>query len=127
LTGLLSPGTLHLFTGENVMAFDTELAERVRAEFARKKNIIEKKMFGGVGWLLNGNICVGVWKRWLIARLGDEYADALRDSNVREFDITGKAMRGWVMVEPAGVASDEELRNWVKRCVAFVRTLPAKD
>jgi TfoX/Sxy family transcriptional regulator of competence genes len=109
------------------MAFDEELAERVRAEFARKKNVTEKKMFGGVGWLLNGNICVGVWKHWLIARLGDEYADALRDANVREFDITGKAMKGWVMVEPAGVASDEELRDWVKRCVAFVRTLPAKD
>jgi len=109
------------------MPFDEELAERVRAEFARKKNVTEKKMFGGVGWLLNGNMCVGVWKHWLIARLGDDSADALRDPNVREFDITGKPMRGWVMVEPAGVASDEELRDWVTRCVAFVRTLPAKD
>ncbi|MCI0701775.1 MAG: TfoX/Sxy family protein [Planctomycetia bacterium] len=87
----------------------------------------EKKMFGGVGWLLNGNMCVGVWKEWLIARLGDEYADALRDPNVREFDITGKAMKGWVMVEPDGVATDEELRDWVSRCVAFVCTLPSKD
>jgi hypothetical protein len=84
-------------------------------------------MFGGVGWLLNGNMCVGVWKRWLIARIGEGYADALREPNVREFDITGKAMSGWVMVEPAGVASDDELREWVSRCVAFVRTLPAKD
>jgi hypothetical protein len=108
------------------MPYDGALAERVRAEFARTKNVTEKKMFGGVGWLLNGNICVGVWKRWLIARLGDEYADALRDPNVRDFDITGKAMKGWVMVEPAGVATDEELRDWVRRCVAFVRTLPAK-
>ena len=109
------------------MPFDEELAERVRAEFARKKNVTEKKMFGGVGWLLNGNMCVGVWKRWLIARIGDEYADALRDPNVREFDITGKAMNGWVMVEPDGVTTDEELRDWVKRCIAFVRTLPVKD
>jgi TfoX/Sxy family transcriptional regulator of competence genes len=108
------------------MAYDEELADRVRVALARKKSIAEKKMFGGVGWLLNGNICVGVWKRWLIARLGDEYADALRDANVREFDITGKPMKGWVMVEPAGVATDEELRDWVSRCVAFVRTLPAK-
>lgn len=109
------------------MPFDQELAERVRAEFARKKNVTEKKMFGGIGWLLNGNICVGVWKRSLVARLGDDYTAALRDPNVREFDITGKAMKGWVMVEPAGVANDEELRDWVKRCVAFVRTLPAKE
>ena len=109
------------------MPFDESLAERVRAEFARKKNVTEKKMFGGVGWLLNGNMCVGVWKTLLIARLGDEYSDALRDPNVRDFDITGKPMKGWVMVEPAGVASDEELRDWVSRCVAFVRTLRAKN
>jgi TfoX/Sxy family transcriptional regulator of competence genes len=108
------------------MPFDEELAERVRAEFARARDVTEKKMFGGVGWLLGDNICVGVWKDCLIARLGDEYRDALRDPNVREFDITGKAMRGWVMVEPEGVSSDEELRDWVHRCVAFVRTLPAK-
>ena len=108
------------------MAYDEDLAARVRVALARKRNVAEKKMFGGVGWLLNGNMCVGVWKRWLIARLGGEYAEALRDANVREFDITGRPMKGWVMVEPAGVASDEELRDWVGRCVAFVRTLPAK-
>lgn len=109
------------------MPFDEELAGRVRAEFARKKNVTEKKLFGCVGWLLNGNVCVCVWKRWLVARLGGESAEALRDPGVREFNITGKPMRGWVMVEPAGVAGDDELRDWVKRCVAFVRTLPAKD
>lgn len=108
------------------MPFDQSLASRVRAEFARERNVVEKKMFGGVGWLLNGNMCVGVWKDDLIARLGDEYHDALGDPNVRAFDITGKPMRGWVMVSPDGVATDEELRDWVGRCVAFVRTLPAK-
>jgi TfoX/Sxy family transcriptional regulator of competence genes len=109
------------------MPFDEALAERVRAEFARRKNVTEKKMFGGVGWLVNGNMCVGVWKTRLIARLGDEYKDALRDPNVRAFDITGKPMKGWVMVEPTGVASAEELRDWIARCIAFVRTLPTKD
>ena len=108
------------------MPFDEALADRVRGEFFRERNVTEKKMFGGVGWLLNGTICVGVWKRWLVARLGDESGEALRDGNVRAFDITGKPMRGWVMVEPAGVATDEELRDWIARCVAFVRTLPAK-
>ena len=109
------------------MPYDEELAERVRRAFARKKNVVEKKMFGGFGWLLNGNMCVGVWKQWLIARLGDEYGEALREPHVREFDITGKAMRGWVMVDAGGVTTGDELREWVNRCIAFVRTLPAKD
>jgi hypothetical protein len=109
------------------MAFDEDLAGRVRTALARKRNVAEKKMFGGVGWLLNGNLCVGVWKRSLIARIGKGYSEALREPNVREFDITGKALKGWVMVEPAGVTTDDELREWVGRCVAFVRTLPAKQ
>lgn len=108
------------------MPYDTELAARVRALFARTRAVVEKKMFGGVGFLLRGNMCVGVWKHWLVARLGDGAAAALRDPNVRPFDITGKPLRGWVMVEPAGVAGDDELADWVARCVAFVRTLPAK-
>jgi hypothetical protein len=109
------------------MPYDEDLAARVRSALARKKNFAEKKMFGGVGWLLNGNMCVGVWKRWLIARLGDESADALREPHTKPFDITGKVLSGWVMVEPAALATDEALRDWVNRCVAFVRTLPAKE
>ena len=63
----------------------------------------------------------------MIVRLGPvEGEAALLEPHVGEFDITGKPMKGWVMVEPAGVATDEELRDWVGRCVAFVRTLPAK-
>ena len=109
------------------MPYDEELAARIRLAFARKRNVAEKKMFGGVGWLLNGNMCVGIWKQWLIARLGDAYVHALREPHVREFDITGKAMSGWVMVGAAGVATDDDLRDWVDRCVAFVRTLPVKE
>lgn len=85
-------------------------------------------MFGGVGWLLNGNICVGVWKHWFIARLGEGFSEALREPHVRPFDITGKAMKGWVMVGPEALSDDDdELKEWVSRCVAFVRTLPSKD
>jgi TfoX/Sxy family transcriptional regulator of competence genes len=107
--------------------YDEALAGRVRATLARRKNITEKKMFGGVGWLLNGNMCVGVWKRWLIARLGEAFADALREPDVRPFDITGKALGGWVMVGPEALTGDDELREWVNRCVRFVRTLPPKE
>src|SRR5262245_49709937 len=75
------------------MAFDEALAERIRKGLARRKNIQEKKMFGGIGFLLNGNMLVGVWKESLIVRLGPEDGDeALLEPHVREFDITGRAM-----------------------------------
>jgi hypothetical protein len=86
-----------------------------------------KYSFGGVGFLLNGNICVGVWKDSLIARLGpEEGEEALKQPHVREFDITGRAMKGWVLVEPDGVAQDDQLRDWIGLAVQFVRALPAK-
>jgi TfoX/Sxy family transcriptional regulator of competence genes len=75
------------------MGFSESLAQRIRDALARKKNIEEKKMFGGVGFLLKGNILVGVWKNSLIVRVGpDGYEDALLEPHVREFDITGKPM-----------------------------------
>lgn len=109
------------------MAFDETLAERIRAALARTKGIEEKKMFGGVGFLRNGNMLVGVWKDLLIARVGpDQYDDALREEHVGEFDITGKPMTGWVLVRPEGTATDEQLRNWIERATTFVKKLPAK-
>lgn len=84
-------------------------------------------MFGGVGFLLYGNMCVGVWKHWLIARIGpDAYDEALKLPAVKEFDVTGRPMRGWVMIEPSGIRGDIELISWVERAVEFVRTLPGK-
>jgi TfoX/Sxy family transcriptional regulator of competence genes len=109
------------------MAFNAILAERIRHALARCKSIEEKKMFGGLGFLLNGNILVGVWKDSLIARVGQEEAEeALKEPHVREFDITGKAMKGWVMVGPDGVEDDTALKGWLERALQFVRTLPAK-
>ena len=109
------------------MPFDEILAARIRKSLARKKNIEEKKMFGGVGFLLNGNMLVGVWKDSLIVRLGpDEGDEALKEPHVREFDITGRAMKGWVLVKPAGVEDENQLNDWIQRAVKFVGTLPAK-
>jgi TfoX/Sxy family transcriptional regulator of competence genes len=109
------------------MAFDEDLAARIRKALARKKNIEEKKMFGGVGFLLNGNMLVGVWKDSLIVRLGDEEGEeALLEPHVKPFDITGKAMKGWAMVTPEGIEGDDQLRGWIKRCLAFVGRLPGK-
>lgn len=109
------------------MAFDENLAERIRQRLARRRDVEEKKMFGGIGFLLNGNICVGVWKQSLIARLGPEQGeDALKEPYVKEFDITGRAMKGWVLVDPEGVDEEDELHAWIERAVQFVETLPAK-
>ena len=109
------------------MAFDEALAQRIRQGLARRKNIEEKKMFGGVGFLLYGNMLVGVWKNSLIVRLGDEQGDdALKEPHVSEFHITGRSMKGWVLVAPEGVQDDEELNGWIERAMRFVRTLPAK-
>ena len=92
------------------MPYSESLAERIRQALGRCKGIEEKKMFGGVGFLLNGNMLVGVWQTSLIARIGpDQYDAALKTPNVREFDITGRPMKGWVMVEPDGIESDKPL------------------
>jgi TfoX/Sxy family transcriptional regulator of competence genes len=109
------------------MAYSESLAARIRHIVARQRSIAEKKMFGGVGFLLNGNMCVGVWKTSLIARLGPEQAEAaLKQPNVVEFDVTGRPMKGWVMVEADGLETDTQLNGWIERSVEFVRTLPKK-
>jgi len=110
------------------MAFDHVLAERIRQRLARRKGVEEKKMFGGIGFLLHGNLLVGVWKESLIVRLGpDAGEEALREPHVKEFDITGRPMKGWVRVAPEGMGEDEQLAGWIQRAVTFVRTLPAKE
>src|SRR5215471_7469625 len=109
------------------MAFSEELAERIRQGLARRKGIEEKKMFGGIGFLLNGNLLVGVWKDSLIVRLGpEEGEEALKEPHVSEFNITGRAMKGWVLVAPEGVEEDNPLRGWIQRAEKFVGKLPAK-
>ena len=109
------------------MAFDENLAERIRQNLARRKNVEEQKMFGCISFLINGNALAGVWKDRLIARLGpDEGEAAMREPHVRAFDITGRPMRNWVAVEPEGVEDDDELEAWLERATTFVRTLPKK-
>ena len=77
--------------------------------------------------MLNGNMCVGIWKDSLIARVGpDQYESALAEPNVMNFDITGKPMKAWVLVKPAGVESEEQLKSWINRSVKFVTTLIPK-
>jgi TfoX/Sxy family transcriptional regulator of competence genes len=109
------------------MAFSESLAQRIRAALSRKNGVVEKKMFGGIGFLLHGNLVVGVWKDSLIARLGQEDGKkALAEEHVKPFDITGKAMKGWVLVEPEGIESDDQLQGWIQRATEFVKGLPRK-
>ena len=85
-------------------------------------------MFSGIGFLLNGNLLVGVRKDSLLVRLGPEQSDeALKEAHVSEFNITGRAMKGWVLVAPEGVDADEQLKGWIERAVKFVGKLPAKE
>ena len=109
------------------MAYSASLAARIRDALGKRRGVEEKKMFGGVGFLLNGNLLVGVWKDAIVARLGPEQAgQALQEEHVKEFDITGRPMKGWLLVEPDGVESEQQLRDWIERALAFVTTLPKK-
>ena len=109
------------------MAYDEQLEERLHKLIAKRNDFHEQKMFGGLGFLLHGNMCFGIWKDNLILRLGEPQAqNALKDKNVKPFDITGRAMKGWVMVAPGGMKSKETLRQWVSAAIDFVSQLPRK-
>lgn len=109
------------------MPYSKSLAERVQRTLREVRGVSEKKLFGGVGFLLDGNLLVAVWQASLIVRLGaDQAAMALKLPHVREFDVTGRPMKGWVMIEPDGLDSDRQLADWINRALEFVSTLPAK-
>lgn len=106
---------------------DQILVERIRQVMQRVKGHTEQKMFGGICFMINGNMCVGPWKGSLIVRLDKADHDQTQSEPfVKPMDITGKVMKGWARIEPAGIADDGDLSTWIKRAVAYVRTLPAK-
>lgn len=108
------------------MAIDDILVERVSDRLVPLEGVTEKKLFGCACFLLQGNVVAGVWRQWLVVRVGrEEYEYALQDRHANPFDITGKPLRGWVRVEPEGVERDEKLGDWIGRAVTFVSTLPA--
>ena len=108
------------------MAYDKKIAERISATFGNIP-IIEKKMFGGVGYILHGNMACGVLDDALIVRVGlEDYEAALKRPHTRVFDTTGRVMRGWVMVDPDGIANDDDLSNWVEQGIKFALTLVPK-
>jgi TfoX/Sxy family transcriptional regulator of competence genes len=109
------------------MAYDEKLAERIRAILKLTRGMVEKKMFGGVGFLVNGNMACGVNRQDLIVRLSDvDFETSLKQAQVRIFNMTGKPMKGWILVSAQGTATDKSLQGWVEKGVAFARSLPAK-
>ena len=109
------------------MAYEKGLAQRIREALGAAPGLVEKKMFGGVGFMVLGNMACGVNKDNLIVRVGpDQYEQALSRPHARPFDMTGRPMRGWVMLGPAGYESDDDLEAWVQQGVDFALTLPAK-
>jgi TfoX/Sxy family transcriptional regulator of competence genes len=109
------------------MAFDEGLAQRLRERLADTGGLAEKRMFGGLSFLVDGNLCVGVIGEELIARVGaDATAAALERPGSRPFDFTGRPMKNWVAVRPDALEDDDALAGWVELALAFVRTLPPK-
>ena len=109
------------------MAYDERVTQRVRAELGGLAGLVEKKMFGGIGFIVLGNMAVGVLGSDLIVRVGAaEYAEALAQPHVRVFDMTGRPMQGWVLVSPDGYQTEQDLRRWIDQGVAFAGSLPPK-
>lgn len=110
------------------MAYDEGLAERVREVLAEDRRITERKMFGGLAFLCRDYMFIGISGDKLMARVGPaDYEEVLAAPNARPMDFTGKPMKGYVYVEPAGFEEDDDLAAWVDRCRRFVLSLPPKE
>jgi TfoX/Sxy family transcriptional regulator of competence genes len=109
------------------MAYDKQLVTRIRKLLHNKTGIEEKKIFGGLTFLVRGNMACGVTDDVLVVRVGrDHYEQALRVPHARACDLTGRPLKGMVMVDPTGVESSGDLQAWVERGVRFASSLPHK-
>ncbi len=107
--------------------YDPGLAARLEDILAGCPGFRPRTMFGGICWMLNGNMCVGIHKDWLIIRVGEAAAASLAaERHVKPMDVTGKVMRGWAMVSVEGLAEDAELKRFTALAIGFVSLLPAK-
>lgn len=109
------------------MPYDEGLAERIREILHERRGIVEKRMFGGIAFLLHGHMVVGVVSDNLMCRVGPaRYEQALTRPHARPMDFTGKPLTGFVFVAPGGFAEDRDLERWIGDCLSFVATLPPK-
>lgn len=108
------------------MAYDEDLAERIRESLADQPGTSEKRMFGGIAFMVNGNMAVGVSNDELMVRAGDQSELLLADAGVRPFEMSGKTMSGWLLVESPAVAEALDLERWVGVGVGTAESLPSK-
>ncbi|EAR07425.1 TfoX/Sxy family protein [Reinekea blandensis] len=109
------------------MAFDDGLATRIREDLGSRTAFDERRMFGGLAFMVDSHMCVGVLGDEMMARVGpDAYDEALTQPGVRELDFTGRAMRGMVMIDQDAIAEDDQLNYWLSHCLDFCRSLPPK-
>lgn len=109
------------------MAYDEGLAERIRGVLEERRDVSEKRMFGGLAFLVSGHMGVGIVQDRLMVRVGpDTYDRLVREPHAHPMDFTGRPMKGFLYVSPAGIESDADLERWVGRGVAFVTALPPK-
>jgi len=110
------------------MTFNENLAERVRRQLGKRNGLSEKKMFGGLAFLLHGNMSCGIHGNELIVRIAPETTkSALAEPGTRVFDITGRPMKGWLLVGAPGLKDDSALANWVRRGLDYAASLPKKQ
>lgn len=109
------------------MANDEHLNERIRQILSKRERVSERKMFGGVCFMINGNMCVGTWKGSLIVRLDKKnHHETLAEPHTKPANMNGRVMKGWALVEPAGIESENDLTVWVDRAARFAESLPPK-
>ena len=109
------------------MAYDENLADRVRALLKGKRSVTEKKMFGGLCFMVNGNMACGVEKNKLVVRVDPgDYEKFLKQKHIRKMDFTGKPLKGFIYVLPDGLIRSDSLKKWVDRGAQFARSLPKK-
>lgn len=109
------------------MTYDKNLATEVRAALGEQEGLSERKMFGGVGFMLYGNMCSGTQKSDLILRLGlDKGAEALRDPRMKPFNTTRRPMKGWTVIGADALEDEAELSHWVQQSADFALTLSPK-
>ena len=109
------------------MSYDAEAAERVRQLLSGRDDVVEKRMVGGLSFLVNGNMCCGITGAALMVRVSAEGREqALREPHVQPMQFAGRTLSGFICVEPAGFASDDALARWVQWGLGFVSGLAAK-
>lgn len=109
------------------MHSDPKLTARVEAATKGWRGLAPKKMFGGVAWLLHGNMCVGLWQDSLVVRCGPaDWAAHLKKKHVREMNITGRSMKGWLLVAAPAIATPAKLKHWLGIARQFAVALPPK-